>query len=281
MDQSARIFREVATATLAVRSRRQFFEWTQTELQRLVAHDVLFAALTHRPGEYRVAPFSCLPQAEDWLRLACDPPTGLLERLVGAWCEAGQPLYWPDPAGTSRGQAGSGAWGATADDPGSETRGAAGWMAGAPDWAAQATPAALELLAQLGSLAAHGLAGAGRAPLSFFCFARLSGPVPPESLELLVPHLHTALARVFAAEPGGFARVSLSLLRLTARERQVLAAVRAGRRNAEIGRAMGVSPLTVKNHLQQILKKLDAHRRGDAVKKALALGLLSDDDATP
>ena len=253
MDQSATIFREVAAATLAVRSRRQFFEWTQTELQRLVAHDVLFAALAHRPGEYRVAPFSCLPQAEDWLRQACDPPIGLLERLVGAWCEAGQPLYWPADA-----------------DP-----------AGAPDWSAQAPPAVLELLAQFGSLAAHGVAGAGRAPLSFFCFARLSGPVPPESLELLVPHLHTALARVFSTEPGGFARVPLSLLRLTAREREVLAAVHAGRRNAEIGRAMGVSPLTVKNHLQQILKKLDARRRGDAVKKALALGLLSDDDAAP
>jgi DNA-binding CsgD family transcriptional regulator len=49
--------------------------------------------------------------------------------------------------------------------------------------------------------------------------------------------------------------------RLTAREREVAALVAEGRTNAEIGRALTMTPTTAKWHVSQILRKLALRRR--------------------
>jgi len=51
---------------------------------------------------------------------------------------------------------------------------------------------------------------------------------------------------------------------LTPREREILALVAEGRRNAEIGAAPCLSPLTAKPYLSVILKKLAARSRVEA-----------------
>jgi two-component system, NarL family, nitrate/nitrite response regulator NarL len=48
---------------------------------------------------------------------------------------------------------------------------------------------------------------------------------------------------------------------LTARERQVLALLVLGSRNLDIARQMGISPHTVRTHVQSILAKLQVHTR--------------------
>jgi DNA-binding CsgD family transcriptional regulator len=52
---------------------------------------------------------------------------------------------------------------------------------------------------------------------------------------------------------------------LSPREREVLALVRDGLRNAEIAEALWVSPATVRKHLENIYEKLDVHTRTAAV----------------
>jgi DNA-binding NarL/FixJ family response regulator len=61
---------------------------------------------------------------------------------------------------------------------------------------------------------------------------------------------------------------------LTERELAVLRLVAGGYSNKEIGRALTISDGTVKNHLTEILSKLDARDRTHAVLKAIGKRLL-------
>lgn len=65
--------------------------------------------------------------------------------------------------------------------------------------------------------------------------------------------------------------------RLTTRQREVLAFLAAGRRNAEIAEALSVSVRTVEYHVGHLLDKLDAETRTEAVHRARERGLLGDD----
>ena len=54
---------------------------------------------------------------------------------------------------------------------------------------------------------------------------------------------------------------------LTVRERQVLMLSNEGRSNKEIGRRLQISPATLKNYIQGILRKLKVERRGQAAAR--------------
>ena len=59
------------------------------------------------------------------------------------------------------------------------------------------------------------------------------------------------------------------------RELEILKWIYLGKSNFEIGAILKISPLTVKNHVQKILRKLDVLNRTQAVGKALALRVLN------
>ena len=59
---------------------------------------------------------------------------------------------------------------------------------------------------------------------------------------------------------------------LTARERDVLAALTAGASTAQIADRLGLSDKTVRNHVSNILTKLEVPDRTQAVLKARAAG---------
>jgi len=63
---------------------------------------------------------------------------------------------------------------------------------------------------------------------------------------------------------------------LTAREQEVLALLAAGRSNGEIGKALFISTKTASVHVSNILAKLGAASRGEAVAAARARGLLGE-----
>jgi len=64
-------------------------------------------------------------------------------------------------------------------------------------------------------------------------------------------------------------------LQLRAREQTIIALVGSGRSNKEIGRELGITPETVKFHLKGIFRKLNVHRRAEAVLRAQDLGVFS------
>ena len=63
--------------------------------------------------------------------------------------------------------------------------------------------------------------------------------------------------------------------RLRLREQVIIALVGSGRSNKEIGRELGITPETVKFHLKGIFRKLNVHRRAEAVLRAQDLGVFS------
>jgi DNA-binding CsgD family transcriptional regulator len=89
------------------------------------------------------------------------------------------------------------------------------------------------------------------------------------TLERLVPHLgqlrRNALARrTYPALIDSTAAARMRLLRLTPRERVVLARAAAGETNTVIAQALFVSPGTVRKHLEHIYDKLEVRTRTEA-----------------
>jgi transcriptional regulator of acetoin/glycerol metabolism/DNA-binding CsgD family transcriptional regulator len=62
---------------------------------------------------------------------------------------------------------------------------------------------------------------------------------------------------------------------LTARERAILELVAQGQSNKQIGRTLGISPETVKTHLDHVYGKLAVERRAQAIARAKDLALLA------
>lgn len=79
-------------------------------------------------------------------------------------------------------------------------------------------------------------------------------------LTFLAPHLHQALARVYKA-----AQVNSRLSTLSKREREIVAWVKAGKTNWEISMILNISERTVKFHVQNIERKLEAVNKAHAV----------------
>lgn len=82
--------------------------------------------------------------------------------------------------------------------------------------------------------------------------------------------LPSLVGMVGVADDGGATPVAA----LTAKERNVLAALAEGRSNSEIATSLYLSPATVKTHLNHIYAKLGVRSRHEAVARAVALGLL-------
>jgi two-component system nitrate/nitrite response regulator NarL len=80
------------------------------------------------------------------------------------------------------------------------------------------------------------------------------------------PHITAAMFNrlaTFLQEP----ETSDVLPSLTSREREILALVRQGRSNKDIARQLALSSATVKNHMHNILQKLQVSRRGQAAAR--------------
>jgi DNA-binding NarL/FixJ family response regulator len=96
---------------------------------------------------------------------------------------------------------------------------------------------------------------------------------------LLAPSITRRLIAEFAARPDP-QRPAARLADLTDRERDILALVARGLSNAEIAGHLGISPLTAKSHVRNILRKLDCHDRAALVAIAYENGLITPGDQT-
>jgi DNA-binding NarL/FixJ family response regulator len=70
------------------------------------------------------------------------------------------------------------------------------------------------------------------------------------------------VAALAATQPSGLARAHL-----TSREGEVLQLLDGGLANKEIAQRLGIEVATVKNHVHNILEKLQVHRRGEAAAR--------------
>ncbi len=284
-EQALAIVRLIEAAP-AVRRRYQFFVWTQSQMQTLVPHSVLVCGAYQRHRRSVVfGTFHNVVLGPEVLQALSDGASPLAQALSLAWIE-GQGRALAVPLGRIVGPA---------------------------------RDAAQLIIQALGcdTLLVHGVARPQRPSEIESLFVLASPPPQPAlqdggqlaqrllCLDLLLPQLHRTWQRVVATEhellraplrapPPAEARPvappgTRTALAITARERQILSWVRNGRSNQQIAEALGISPLTVKNHVQKILRKLGASNRAQAVAQALAQGLIvqgggsgpGDPDASP
>jgi DNA-binding CsgD family transcriptional regulator len=105
---------------------------------------------------------------------------------------------------------------------------------------------------------------------SLFCWHGLDRDTRTEEvISLVVPHLHEAMSRI--------AGEHLHSSELTPRERDVLQWLAHGKTTWDISVILNISERTVKFHIANISRKLDASTRAHAVAIALDLGLIELD----
>ena len=114
---------------------------------------------------------------------------------------------------------------------------------------------------------------------AFFVFLRLPEVVESRLAyfaEMFMPYLHTALHRMLRAEKTLAPPVWEGGVRLSPREAEVVVLLRDGKTNQQIAESLELSPSTVKNHVQNILRKLEVGNRAQAVAKAVKARLIEE-----
>jgi len=251
-------------AALPVQTRGQFFLWSQGPLQALLPHQ-LMVALQFGPGDVLLHS-ECLHSSvidAALLHRVSNAQDGLALRIALACRQAQQLPAWLD-AGAG-GRAGTGA--------GSAVGAGAGSAAGS-----SALDAYLGELRELGleNLLLHGI---GRTSGPDTVFVLLNLPQRPRARQahffrLLLPTLHLTLLRLSQHSAQQRQQQGGALARpISAREREILYWVREGKSNEEIGLILGISGLTVKNHLQRLYRLLGVSNRAHAIARGMALQL--------
>jgi DNA-binding NarL/FixJ family response regulator len=87
------------------------------------------------------------------------------------------------------------------------------------------------------------------------------------------PAIARRIADFFAGGPSAGSTVEQAFPQLTAREREVLELVAAGRSNAQIASTLFLSPKTVRNNVSNIFAKLHVADRAEAIVRARDAGL--------
>lgn len=234
------------TDASVVRRRFHFFAWTQGHLQTLLPHGVLVCGLPRGTGtgmffDY----FHNVPLPTSALSRLCHPRDGVAVDMLEAWRgQGGDPLIVQ--AGQSR-------------------------TAGLFDQLQElglGTTMAHGIPFEQSSVGAHGF-------FAFVSLPKLPGARETFIASVVVPYVFSTYCRALSRDR---APVTLSVTpsdgALSEREVEILHWVREGKSNHEIGMVLSISPLTVKNHIQRILRKLGATNRTQAVSKAVGMRLL-------
>ncbi len=240
----------VIDSSLRVSNEEQFFSWSQSALQYLLSHEILICAIrSNSDAALRYYRFSSTRYfGIEHFNRVCDPSNGLLALMMSVTRRTGTPCVL---------------------SPGVTIGGC--------------DPAWLPLLesCELRNVAAYGLSGSDGVYKSYFVFARIADVLNARIvylLEVLIPIVDATLSRVLAYQEKTAEKALPVLKLLSKREIEILHFLMAGKTNQIIAAEMFISPLTVKNHVQNIMKKLQVKSRGHAVTKGLKFGLIKLDN---
>lgn len=223
--------------SLKINGRVQFFLWSQGALQGVLPHHMLLCAFgDFSSGRFKYDVFSQSKSDPAIIDRIVDPVDGLLQQLVADWMATRRsPCSYHGDVSHKGGVR-------FAD------------------------------IRQLGfdCIVAHGAREINGSEGSFFVFFRAARHVGANDaylLDVIMPHLHMALYRMLPNERQTASNEVSPESVLSGRELEVLSWVREGKTNQEIGLLLEISPLTVKNHVQKILRKLKVSNRAQAVAK--------------
>ena len=255
-DQSEVLLRVIEAAPQVCR-RHQFFVWTQGDFQRWLPHKISICGSYDRDQRDVVFDiFNSIPLPESVVQSLRSMRSDIVQAALTSWRKG---------------------------------RSQAAVLSLQRDVLPQPLSVALMELGY-DQIMVHGLTRPGRADEleSFFMFTQPRaeyGVASQQALDMLLPCVHMAYQRVCVTERqmdsgrgAAYASSGQGLPRptpITEREREILLWVRDGLSNQQISEKLGISALTVKNHVQKILRKLGAANRAQAVAKAMTMNALS------
>ncbi len=239
-------------SSLQINKRFQFFLWAQGVLQNFIAHSTMLCLVGNLDSRsYRTDMFSTDSVANSDAPL--DPSIQhFVELALEDWISNGRrPLLLSAEAQKLR-----------ASEPLIQSL----WELG------------------LGNVLVHGSGELRGANATLFIFGRLERAPrrrASDIAEILMPYLHFAMYRSQLSEREDAANRPNGLPALSLREVQIMMGVRDGKTNSEIGLLLDISPLTVKNHIQRILRKLGVGNRTQAVTRCLSMGVFENISTSP
>lgn len=238
----------VLESALTVRQRYQFFRWTQGMLQTLLSHEILICSLWNGRGGPVTSHYYSATRyfQEAHFRALVDPVSGVIGEIASRWRQSGEPTVLDR------------AFSGSSDAPG---------LLGVIE------------ANELKNAVVHGVWNAGGEIAGMYIFSRVPFATGRGRTilftEMLVPTIHATFSRVLRSECPVRSGPAQAILR--ARELQIIQLIREGRTNADIAVVLKISPWTVKNHVHNILRKLGAENRSQAVASAMVLGLFEND----
>jgi transcriptional regulator EpsA len=248
-------------ASLRVHARAHFFSWTQGLLQSLIRHELLICTLCHgKPPAFRADGFSMTSPDPALFSDMFMRDSSVAPALLKAWEDKRfQPIVIDS---TGNNGAGSNV------------------VSGATLGTAFGNGAFARELERIGAtqLLSHGVHDADGRTLSLFTFACRPGTIGARQIylaQLLAPAMHSAWVRTQVTRAPGSTDKAHGASVLTVRELDIIKWIYLGKSNFEIGAILKISPLTVKNHVQKILRKLNVVNRTQAIGKALELRIFN------
>ncbi len=254
-EEQRALFMEVIEESLRLQHRSHLFNWLQRGFQCLLAHEVVIIgvrSLERASYDYEYLTSSRYFGDTQFDQVLNDED-GLVSEAFTRWSKLGMPVFYHTELAAQQYN----------------------------HYAVEHVDAERMLASELKRFVVHGFGNEHSRIATMVMFGRLSSPANAQTahlLELLMPHLHCAIVKVTANKcPSVLSTTARNgrIKPLSKRELEVLEWLQAGKTNWEIGNIMQVSPLTIKNHVQNILRKLDVENRGQAASKALKLGLIT------
>lgn len=232
---------------------RDLFKWLQKDVQALLQHDILVAVWGDFSGaRISLDVVSALPGVRTTEAL-CNALQPFLVSVFHAWLAAGrQPFFLPFNAGV---------FGASYYD-------------------------AISALPGMKTVIAHGIKDErGQIDCLYVALSRDTGGSQKlvDAMAMMVPHIDAAFRQVSLLPlqrqsapivvPGNNASPKWPVTvqsahcdaRLSNREQEIMQWVSVGKKNLEISQILNISPSTVRNHLQNVFRKLDVINRSQAV----------------
>ena len=248
------VFMEVIEESLRLTQRTHLFNWLQRGVQYLIGHEVmLFGVRSSDSDIYDYEYFTSSRYFGDaQFNQVIKKDEGVVRSALNLWNKSGMPTFVSNQMKP----------------------------ADFHNYTVINADQTVLLESELKNFVVHGFGDSRTRISTVVAFGRLSSPVSGHTaylLELIMPHLHCALIKV-TSNRSGAAMVLNSVTankKITKREFEILQWLHMGKTNWEISSILEISPLTVKNHVQNILRKLDVENRGQAAVKAAKLGLVT------
>lgn len=245
------VFMDVITESLRVSQRTHLFNWLQGEFQYLLGHEVMIFGVKSSDSDlYQYEYFTSARYFSDsQFTEVIERESGLVNHVVNLWKQTASPIFVSNQVKPVDGKNYSVINFDVDDLKNSELK----------------------------SFVAHGFGDSHSKISSVVVFARLHKEPSTNHahiLELIMPHLHCALIRVTSSKSNVVVNTDNAASIMTKRESEILQWLHMGKTNWEISSILEISPLTVKNHVQNVLRKLDVQNRSQAAVKAAKLGLI-------